>query len=454
MPSPQPPELSVPSVPIHESPIMPSLAAKSGPEPVATPLSWTPRQQSASTVSVNLTRATEEHSSPHIAPADAEMPHLIPSEFSLGTRRTTFSRLLDRVRFVRLDTRGKAISLALVAVVVIGGVLIAKSILITSPQEQQSKQALQDIRKEVDIAQTKNAEGATTEARSILTKAMTALETLGLTDEDSRTLSSQISASLDDVDNAQSVEPKLLASPGPESELIALATWASSSQTLRIGGTTSTGTSWVATLKDGTAQDRTEMGSTATDLLLGWRTSTLAVNTTTRTITRIVGGEVKSYLIPIQETVLDAAEFADNLYVLTDQSILKISDLETDKPVTKRWLNEDDQLSAGAARIFVDGSVYVLSRDGTFTTYYKGKKDAQVTVPVAPTGVWRLLPASEGLFAIAVGDARRIYLFDPEDGSLVRTLKIDSQLPFSSVGPGPGNSVLLLTSEGKLWQVQ
>jgi len=452
MPSPQPPELSVPPMVSDNGPITPSLASQT-PPPSHAPLSWTPRQQSVSVVAhAERNAAAEEF--PKYAAADSEVPHLIPSEFSQGTRRTMLSRMLGHIRFVRLDGRGKAISLALVALVVTGGVLMAKSLFIVSPQEKEASQALMGIRQEIELAKAKNAEGSASEARGILTRAMAALEGLGLANTQSVELSASIVSSLDAIDHAQPVQPTLMASPEPGAEIISLATWASTSQSLRVGGTTAGGGLWVATLRDGMSQNRSELGTAPVDLLIGWRDSVVSVNMTARTITRVVGGTVKPYIIPVEETVLDAAEFADSLYVLTDRSILKVSDLETDKPVTKRWLVGDDELSAGASRLFVDGSVYTMGRDGIFSSYYKGKKTSSVTVPLTPSGTWKLLPWSDGLFAVAVGDARRIYVFDGRTGTLERTLKVESQIPFLHVAPGPDQSALLLTSEGKLWQVQ
>jgi hypothetical protein len=381
------------------------------------------------------------------------MPQLIPTEFSLGTRRTTVSRWLGRLRVVRFDARGKAIALALVAFIIAGGVLIAKSILITSPQEQQAQQALSDLQRDIDIAKAKSIDSPV-EARTILTRTLAALEKLDLSDSKAAAISTLIVSSLDEIDHAQAVEPSLLASPAPDADTITLATWASPSQSIRIGGMSAAGALWVATLRDGSTSERADLGPAPADLLVGWRGSVLALNMAARTVVRIVGGDVKTYVIPVSETVLDAVEYGDNLYVLTDHTILKISDLDTDKPVTKRWLTDDAQLTPSASRLYVDGSVYTFSRDGVLTTYYKGKKSAEVTAPLSPSGAWRLLPWSGGSLAVAVGDARRIYIISPEDGTLLRTLKIDSQIPFTSVAPGPDTSVLLLTSEGKLWQVK
>jgi len=450
MPSPQPAELTT----VQSKHPTPSLAARPAfKEPLASPIAWTPRQQSAPATSSVATPESTPDTTQYEMPS-SEIPHIISSEFSLGTRRTSLSRFFSRIRFMRLDGRGKAVLLAVAVTLITGGVLLAKTVFIASPQEQRARQAIFDIQKTVDEATEKSKEGNTAEARTIFTRALSSLQALGSNASQARDLSASILSSLDSIDNAQSVEPTLLAFTAPDTDAIRLATWSSNSQSYYVSGIDTKGEIWVATLADSVQSNRTILTLSTADLLVAWRSSTLTVNTATRTITRRLGDTVHSYIIPVQETILDAAEFSDNLYVLTDKTILKITDLDTEKPVTKRWLETDDQFAEDSARILVDGSVYTMTHSGMLTTYYKGKKSAQVQAPVSSSGVWRLLPGPDGSLAVAVGDARRVYLIDATDGALIRTLKVDSQIPFIHVAPGQNGSILLLTSEGKLWLVQ
>lgn len=446
MPSPQPPEL---------------MQSESMPVPT---LAWKPRQWSSAldtpapqTIDASATMSSqpighEESHQPIVM--DAEVPHIIPSEFLLGTRRTLLSRWFGRIHFVRLDGRGKAVTLALVAVLTIGGALLAKSFLFVSPQEQKEQQALSDIRRDLELARSKAAQNDRIEARQLLARALSALLDMKLTDGGAKDLQASITSTMDSVDNAQPSAPTLIASPQPDALSITLAAWSSASHTVWLGGMAEESGAWVAPLRDGAVGTHIVFGSAKPDLLIGWRDSVLSVDFANRAITRTVGDTVKSYTIPTQDVLQDAAEFADSLYVLTDKSILKISDLDTDKPVTKQWLTDTTELAAGAARIWVDGSVWTMSRDGSLVTYYKGKKIAQVAAPLSPAGTWRLVGSFDGLLAVANGDTRRIYLINPQDGSLVRTLKIDSQLPFTYLSAGPEGSVLLITKESKVWMAK
>lgn len=421
LPHPQPPELE-PAAPVMEAPFpAPSLA-------------WAPRQS--------------QSSDPH-----PEVPRLIPSEFSRGTRRTPWSRWLNRVRFVRLDKRGKAIALAAIVTLVVGGTLLGKSFLFMSSQQQEEQQALQNIRRDFDLAQSKVAQNDQGGARQLLSNALASLMSLALSSGTAKELRASITSAIDSVDNAQAVEPTLLTSPQPDTPTITLAAWASASQTIWIGGITDSAL-WASPIGDQTLNSRITLGATQATLLVGWNASVLAVDTDARTITRLVNSRVESYTIPTQDTVLDAAQFNGNLYVLTDKSILKISDLDTQKPVTKQWLTDVQELATGAAHLWVDSDVWTMSTDGTLTTYYKGKQTAQAPTTLILSGTWRLMGSSAGSLAVVSGELRRIYLVNPADGALVRTLKLDSDAPYTHLSPGPNNSVLLLTKEGKLWQVQ
>lgn len=455
MPSPQPPELR------QAEPVPAPMLAATKPVSEQSAIVWKPRQWSGQThipavadVPVSASPTQEERTPNASVAADTEVPRIISSEFSLGTRRTFISRWLGHVRFMRLDSRGKAITLALAAVLTIGGVLGAKSLLFVSPAKQQQQQALSGIRRDLDLARSKVAQNDRVQARQILAQALAALLDMKLTDGGAKDLQSSITSVMDTVDNAQPSAPSLIASPQPDALPISIAAWASASQTVWVGGVSDDGAVWVAPLRDGSVGSHVALGSVKPDILIGWREAVLAVNFSERSITRVVGDAAKSYTIPTQDAIQDVSEFADSLYVLTDKSIIKISDLDTDKPVTKQWLSDNSELASGAARIWVDGSVWTMGRDGTLTTYYKGKKKAQVSAPLAPAGVWRLVGSSDGLLAVANGDTRRVYLIQPSDGSLVRTLKIDSQLPFTYLSAGPDGSVLLITKEGKVWQVR
>jgi outer membrane protein assembly factor BamB len=101
----------------------------------------------------------------------------------------------------------------------------------------------------------------------------------------------------------------------------------------------------------------------------------------------------------------------------------------------------------------VDGNVRLMGSDGMLTTYYKGKKKNQTQTPLAPSGTWELVPVADGHLAIANADNRRVYELDPASGALITTFKVDTQVTFVQMTAGPANSILFVTKDNKLWQI-
>jgi hypothetical protein len=408
-------------------------------------LAWSPRQQSD----------TQPPTPPLTIDTEQEVPQLIPSEFSLGTRQSKLSRWMNRLQVIRLNGRGKAIILAGVSLVIVGGVLAAKSLLFVSAENKKLTQTIQSIQDEVAQAQQK-AHDAPAEARAILVRALSSLTAAVDTEKDhaAKQLAATITAALDGLDNAQPAQTSIIAQLDPDTDPIALAVWSSSSHALWAVTGAEASLAVVRIGEDGLINDRTTLTDIHPDILVGHQDGILVIDATSHTIARVHNGTVTSHTIPTQEHILDAAVFADALYLLTDHSILKISDLDTQKPVTKQWLSSQEELSAGAARIWVDGNVYTLDRKGTLATYYKGKKVGEVLIPLESSGSWRLVPATPEGLAVASADRQRVYVFDLETGALDRTLTVDSQQPLRAMAEGPNGSVIAVTQDNRIWKVQ
>ncbi|MCC6404854.1 MAG: hypothetical protein IT405_00500 [Candidatus Yanofskybacteria bacterium] len=444
-PSPQPREL-LPETPVITPKVHPA------PAPMQASMAWAPRQQQhipdaapAAPIARDIPRAIEP---------EPEMPRIISSEFALGIRRNLLSRWGDRIRFIRFDKRGKAVALGMATLLIAGGALGVRSFLFTNTEEQAAKQVLTDVSRDLELARSKTAQNEPSEARQILTRALSALAGIDHENSTATALQATIGTALDEIDNARVVSASLVAAPQANDPVPSLAAWASASQTIWVGGISSEGTTWAAAVRDGAMSTRVEFGALKADLLLGWRDGVAAIDLANRTIARSVGGVIKPYTIPTQEALQDAVEFADSIYVLTDTSILKITDLDTDKPVTKQWLTKNSELVTGAERIWVDGTLWTMGRGGELTTYYKGARTSQNAAPLAPSGAWRLIGSPDGLLSVAQGDARRLYLLDPKTAQLDHTLKIESDQPFVSLSVGPDYSTLLVAKDGRVWKVQ
>lgn len=428
---------------VDETPAQPPVsAAMPTIEPV---LAWAPRQASAEHPQP-LTHASQAAPEPV-----EEVPNIIPAEFSLGTRRHPSLRFLSNLRFMRMDSRGKAVVLGVSALVIFGGVFIVRNVWFTSPEELRARAVLTAANN--DLAQAQKASAA--DARNLLLKARAAItgETALNDNSDAKKLSASIMAAMDKLDSAQSATLAVLAQPDPLNDKVQLAVFSSTSQSLWAVTKSSDSSFSAVQFRDSTSATRVALPGAA-DIIVGYKDGILAVNRDARTVTRVTGGSAKSYTIPTQETILDAAQFADNLYVLTNASILKVSDLDTNKPVTKPWLASAEEFVSGGQRIIIDGNVYTMASSGEVVTYYKGKKKTTTPTTLVPSDSWRLIPGGSGELAVADSGHQRVYVFSLSDGALVHTLKVDSDQPLVLMNEGPDGTAIAVTKDNRIWSVK
>lgn len=428
-----------PALPPQE-PVLPT-------EPAAFPqptLAWSPRQGRpiAATPAAAPTMLPEE---------STEIPHIIPTEYSFGSRVSRFQKIAQALRIVRLDARGKAIALAGATAVVVLAVFLVKSIWFTNPQEQQLKQALRDISTEISTARTNIAQQQVADARTRLIRALASLSGQPRDNGSVRDLTASITKLLDDVDHAAPATLTLFAQSEVPNEKYIAATWSSASASVWSIARTDDALA-VVELRDGVAVRRTPITGESF-ILRPWNTGVLAIDVRGKTITRIVDGITKTWPVTTQDDVIDAAIYDGNCFMLTSGGVLKIIDLDTDKPVTKLWLTNTDEFVRDASMIWVDGSVRTLGRTGTLVEYYKGKRAQQATAALALTGPLTLLPLTNGDLAVASTDTRRMH-FITVTGELQRTLTVDTEQQLISAGVGPDDSILIVTKDGKIWSAK
>jgi hypothetical protein len=389
---------------------------------------------------------------PPSAEPEQEVPNLIPTEFSLGKRHNTWRDRFGFLRVVRLDSRGKAAMLAVIATVIVGSSLIVKSIWFTSAEDRRLNEVMSAAQHDIDIART-TADSAV--ARALLAQTIATLqETEGSSDSrDARKIAEEAIALIDELDGAHAASLTVFAQLDPDTDRVLLTTYASASDSYWALTTDREGAFSMVKLGGGQVARRISITDVQPDLLLGWRSGVLALDFQTRTILRIEGETADPYVATIDEPIVDAAVFGDNLYLLTTTSILRVIDLATTRPVTRPWLEDGVALPSGAARLVIDGSIHVFST-GTVTTFYRGKLENTISTTIDPSGSWRLAIAGPGTLAAAVTERMRIYRFSLEDGSLAGTLKIDSEQPLVGIEAGPEGTFLVVTQDNRIWRAE
>lgn len=410
-------------------PVMPA------PTNLAPTLAWQPRQAAPPVI-------TEE------------IPRIISTEFSLGSREHKAIRWIKSLKFVRLDNRGKALALGLAAIIIAGGTLAARTYWLVSPQEQNARKLTSDISATIHDAQSKTKTDPEA-ARQLLLQSLAKINSSSELKSDQRgaELAASIMSQIDTLDNAQPGTPSVMAQLDPQTDKIVLATWATSSSSLWAVTKSADSGFAVVSIADSSISRRVSISEKRPDILLGYQDGAIVISNESKNIVRIKNNVNASYKVPTEDTILDAAVFGQNIYILTDKGILKVTDIDGKKPATTAWLTDASQFAPNGQRILIDGNVYVMGSDGVLTTYYKGKKIGSATTPLRPSGSWQLVPAVNAL-AIANADRARVYVFNKTSGNLERTIKLDSQQAPSTMAGGPDNTVIFVSPDNRIWKLQ
>ena len=149
--------------------------------------------------------------------------------------------------------------------------------------------------------------------------------------------------------------------------------------------------------------------------------------------------------------IVDMSVYEGNLYILTSDSIYKISDFAKPKATAVKWL--ESPLVSDPKYISVDGNIFVYSGNGTLAKYYKGKlaMETKTEVPVSENQFLGSID-SQNLYLISK-QFGRIYVISKSNGSLVRTLKIGSSEPIKDAAIGAADDIYLTAADGRIWKV-
>jgi len=146
--------------------------------------------------------------------------------------------------------------------------------------------------------------------------------------------------------------------------------------------------------------------------------------------------------------------YQDNLYILAKDGIYKINDGLKGKSSPVAWLNKDVFLPLNPVSLAIDSKVFVIAENGILTTYYKGDKVAEVntSIPVEK-GSALLTTAGSSYLYLVDKTFGRIYVLTKEAGSLIKTLKLESNRPIIEASIGDDQTIYILSSDNKVWKV-
>ncbi len=155
----------------------------------------------------------------------------------------------------------------------------------------------------------------------------------------------------------------------------------------------------------------------------------------------------------LQSEILMPVIFGGNLYGVTEQGISKISDAANGGKTLSTWSKEG--LSSMPTSLAIDGSLYALTSDQSrINVYFKGKKKADITVPIAVDPTSRIATTEDGPHIYLINPVEKIiYYLDKNTGSLDHSSSFANIPNPKSYEVGPDGSIYILDSSNKIFKL-
>ncbi len=169
----------------------------------------------------------------------------------------------------------------------------------------------------------------------------------------------------------------------------------------------------------------------------------------------IASGGLKTSPVSMPAAVINAYPYQGNLYMLASDGVYKITDAVGGKSNPVSWLNKDAKLPTDPLLLAVDGKIFVITKDGTLATYYKGDKTAEVStaIPVSDDSIFLTTTDSKNLYLVDK-NLNRIYVITKDSGSIVKTIKISGEPFIVSASINDSETIYLLSKDDKVWEVK
>ncbi len=386
---------------------------------------------------------------PNVEP---EVPRIIPAEFSQGKKNSPFTALVHRMRLNNFTSGSKTMLMLVAVTIIIGLSLLARSFFFTNPAEKELARIMNDAEVKLKLAHTKVDQQDITGARELLMSSLLAVAELNAQGETQK-LKSDLLGLLDEIDRAIEVSPALVYQVPSELGSVSLIAW-SPSGLFAYAENTEIGTGYLAMLASSSLQKKWEIKDMKPSALFGNDGTAVLIDAAQQKISALVKETVQSRQLALPAGVITFDMYDDNMYLVTGEGISKITDAAVGKNQIVSWLKDNAALVASPTLMTIDGNIYLLDTSGTLATYYKGEKKKEINIAILPGAGNLLLSAPDGNYLFFIDKKiNRVYMFDKESGTFVKTMKIDSAEPIISATVDNDNTVYFLTRENKIWRI-
>lgn len=395
-----------------------------------------------------------QHETPPIAQptslgSEENIPRIIPSEFSLGRKKSPVLAFFRRMGLTDLNPRSRAIALAVMVTALIGGTLFVRSLVTPSEEEEALATVISDVRNQMKIAKTKVSQNEIPEARTLLSASLAQLNPFISGDGAStaaKEMRSELFVELDALDQAKLAEPQLAFDNSKEEAKIS---HIAAQNGLYVYRTTETiGT--LSAVSTAAIADSVTVPANATALTGSDSLHTVIAGTNAAAVK---GQSVTP--ITLSTSLAHVEQFGDNLYGVANGTIMRVSGAAQGKGTASTWLKSGASLPADVVDIAIDGNIYAVTTTGTLLTYYKGERTGEVStgLPVSPAS--QLFTGVDLPYVYILDTTlNRLYLVDKKSGSLFKTITFPEDHEVVTATVHPNGSLFYLTEDQKVWQVQ
>jgi hypothetical protein len=169
------------------------------------------------------------------------------------------------------------------------------------------------------------------------------------------------------------------------------------------------------------------------------------------------GSKIFASIVPkaLAEAAADknSVLYEDNLYVLdeTGTTIYKYADAAKGKTAQTAW----GSLESRTIAIAVDGNIYALTEDGKLIKYFKGKKEGELDLQIAPSAGSKIFAFKDSAFLyLADKTNKKVYVFDKSSGELKTSYDLSASGEIQNVSVSSNGTIWILSANNKIWQVK
>ena len=404
---------------------------------------------------------------------EPEPPPLIrPSEFSSAKKENFLNIILKKYKPSGIYIIGQRpvftkkkliLTVSLITAIVAAGITVKLTFLpslpipgIDSEQNKATNALLKQIQSKLEAAQAYKNQNNLLEARRALLDSLSSVATSNFQDKNLQKAKGELLSLLDQIDKAVDIAPNLLYQVSSEIGNASLLVFAKDKILVYASSLTEADSGTVLTTSESGVESTAKVANFNPLYLIGGNQLVVMINKVADKIASLTTktGDVKTSSLALSGSVISVYPYQGNLYVLTSDGIYKINDADQGKSTPVSWLNKDVHLPPQPALIATDGKIFVISKSGYLTIYYKGDKRSEVNTSIPVDTESALLTTPESSFLYLVDKKMgRIYILNKSSGNLEKTVKLNNDQPLVSASISDSGTIYLLTSDNKVWKI-